>query len=94
MTATFGARSAGGASAGSSLGQRSRWWKARISSQITTTSQIEDSKRFKVPPGKLQLGFAASILGGSFGFRDARCARFNTQEHHVFSPVFSYAAHA
>jgi hypothetical protein len=44
--------------------------------------------------GQAAMGFAASILGGSFGFRDARCARFNTQEHHVFSPVFSDAAHA
>ena len=94
MTATFGARAAGGGSADLSLGKRLRCRKARTISQITTASQIDDTKRSKVPPGRLQLGFAASIRGGSFGFRNGHSPFFRTQEHRVFSPVFSCAAHA
>ena len=75
ITATFGARSAGGGSAGSSLGNKPRCRKARTINQVTIASQIDDNKRSKVPPGKLQLGFAASIRGGSFGFRNnSMCA--------------------
>jgi hypothetical protein len=53
-------------------------------------SQIDDNKRSKVPPGKarLQLGFAASIRGSSFGFRDGYPRLFRTQERRAFSPVF------
>jgi hypothetical protein len=82
MTATFGARAAGSGSTDLSLGK------------ITTASQIDDTKRSKVPPGRLQLGFAASIRGASFGFRNGHSPLFRTQEHRVFSPVFSCAAHA
>jgi hypothetical protein len=70
MTATFGARATAGGSADLSLGKRLRCRKARTISQITTASQIDDTKRSKVPPGRLQLGFAASIRGGCFGFRN------------------------
>jgi hypothetical protein len=78
MTATFGARAAGGGSADLRLGKRSRCRKARAISQITAANQIDDSKRSKVPPGKPQLRFAASIRGGSFGFRNRHSRLFRT----------------
>jgi hypothetical protein len=96
MIATFGARAADGGAADLSLGKRLRCWKARPINQIATASQIDDNKRSKVPPSKarLQLGFAASIHGSSFGFLDGYSPLFRTREHRVFSPVFSCAAHA
>src|SRR6516162_9734210 len=88
MTATFGARAADGGAADLSLGKRLRCWKARPISQITTASQIDDNKRSKVPPGKarLQLGFAASIRGSSFGFRDGYSRLFAHRNIASFRP--------
>ena len=57
MTATFGARAAGSGSADLSLGKRLRCRKARTISQVTTASQIDDTKRSKVPPDKAAIEF-------------------------------------